>query len=88
MNTVDLINGGFEVVAGAVSSINVIKLMKDKKVSGVHWAPTLFFTTWGFWNMFLYSHLNLWFSFFGGLSMVVVNMAWLGLVWRYRNATA
>jgi len=83
---IDLTNAGFELVAGLVSSINVFKLMKDKKISGVHWAPTTFFTLWGFWNMILYSHLSLWFSFFGGLSMVIVNVTWLALVWRYRNA--
>lgn len=81
----DLINATFELVAGGVSTINVYKLWKDKKISGVHWAPTGFFTLWGFWNLIYYSHLEQPLSFFGGLAMVTVNLAWLGLVWRYRH---
>lgn len=82
----DAINGTFELVAGWVSTINISALLKSKKVQGVHWAPTAFFSAWGVWNLFYYPILGQWVSFVGGIGIVVSNLIWLGLAWRYRNA--
>lgn len=81
----DYINGIFEFVGALMLCKNVQVLLKDKKVQGVHWMPTMFFTTWGMWNLFYYPSLDQWASFFGGLAIVTVNAVWLTLVLRYRN---
>ena len=80
MNLPDLINGSFELFGAACLWTNVIRLWKDKKISGVHWAPTLFFFLWGFWNLFYYPHLHQWLSFVGSMGVVVVNGIWLSLL--------
>jgi hypothetical protein len=79
----DLINALFESVSGAMLWINVFQILKDKSVRGVHWLPTLFFTVWGYWNLFYYPHLNQWLSFAGGLIMVAGNTTWMFLIFRY-----
>lgn len=80
----DLINASFEGLAGVVSLTNVRALWRAKRIQGVHWGPTTFFTAWGLWNLFYYPHLGQWASFVGGLSIVLVNAMWLALVWRFR----
>ena len=83
----DLINGTFEFAGAAVLWLNVIALARDGSLKGVHWAPTVFFTTWGLWNLFYYPHLEQWFSFGGGLAIVFVNIVWLcmlGYFWAQK----
>lgn len=79
----DMVNAGFEGFAGLVSIINIRQILKDKYVSGVSWMPVLFFTSWGFWNLFFYTHLNQWFSAGAGLLITSVNIWWLYLYWLY-----
>lgn len=79
----DLVNGTFELLGGFALLRNVIQLHRDKEVKGVHWAPTAFFMSWGFWNLFFYPQLGQWFSFIGGLWIVVVNCIWLGQIAYY-----
>lgn len=82
----DLINGGFEFIGSAMIWMNVRQLWKDKMTRGVHWGATTFFTSWGFWNVYYYPYLHQYWSFAGGLSIVLANCAWLYLMWKYRNA--
>lgn len=79
----DLINGLFEMVGAVFLSINVYKIWQDKVLRGVHWTPTVFFSVWGFWNLFYYPSLDQWFSFFGGICIVTVNSIWLYLIFYY-----
>lgn len=65
--------------------MNVKQILKDKKLKGVHWGPTVFFTSWGFFNLYFYPANNLWFSFAGGTAIVATNITWLYLVWKFRN---
>ena len=74
----DIINGSSELFGAVLLLTNVVRLHRDKFVQGVHWTPTAFFTAWGLWNLFYYPHLGQWFSFVGGLAIVVVNAIWLG----------
>lgn len=85
MTLPDLINGLFEFGGGLFLMGNVKKLYQDKQLRGVMWQPTLFFTTWGYWNCFYYPHLNQWLSFTGGLVIVCVNSVWVYLALKYRN---
>ncbi len=81
----DLLNGAFEFCGAAALSMNVLKLLKDKMVRGVHWASTIFFTSWSMWNLIYYPTLDQWFSFAGGCCIVIANLAWLVLILRYRK---
>jgi hypothetical protein len=79
----DIINGSFELGGALVNWLNVKQIFKDKEVKGVHWAPFVFFTTWGFWNLFYYPHLEQVFSFVAGMMLVAVNTTYIIGLWRY-----
>jgi hypothetical protein len=81
----DLINGLFEFFGSGMLWRNVYQLHKDKEVKGVHWGPTAFFWSWGLWNMYFYPHLDQWWSFAGGVSIVAANGVWLAQMLRYRK---
>ncbi len=83
--TNDLINGLFELSGALLLSLNVRRLLKDKQLKGVSWLPTLFFTSWGIWNLHYYPSLDQWFSFLGGCAIVSVNTIWLFLLFYYRQ---
>jgi len=76
MNIPDLINGSFEFMGSIALWWNVRKLYHDKEYNGISIPSTAFFFFWGGWNLFFYPHLNQWFSFLGGLSMVCANLVW------------
>ena len=82
--TPDIINGIFEFLGGIFLMENVNCIIKDKALKGVSWKPTVFFTLWGIWNLYYYPHLDQWFSFAGGLFIVIINTMWLGLIFYYR----
>jgi len=79
----DLINGLFELCGGFFILFSVVKLYRDKIVKGVSWVHVAFFSSWGFWNLFYYPHLDQWLSFYGGLWIVTVNCIWLGQIAYY-----
>ena len=79
----DLINGLFECIGALVLTMNVRQLLKDKVLHGVHILPTIFYTCWGLWNLYYYPALDQWFSFFGGLAIVIVNAVWVVLAIKY-----
>lgn len=79
----DNINGLFELTGGAFILFSCAKLFKDKKVRGVSFIHVAYFTLWGYWNIYYYPHLNQWMSFIGGLSVVLVNTMWLGMLLYY-----
>lgn len=84
----DVINGLFEFLGAILILLNVKALIDDKEIKGVHWGPTVFFTSWGFWNLIYYPALDQWLSFAGGVALVLVNTWWLGLVIYYSNRKA
>lgn len=77
--TPDLINGSFELLGGVLIWMNVWRMYKDQELKGVHWGPTLFFTVWGFWNLYYYPHLDQWLSFLGGIVIVAANATWISM---------
>jgi len=85
MITPDMINGAFEAFAGAMIGLHCRRVWIDKKVRGASIVATLFFTAWGFWNLFYYPNLGQTFSFYGGLVVVAANAVWLALMWYYRD---
>jgi len=79
----DLINGIFEIFGGVFLMLNCFKLYKDKRVQGVSISVTVFFTAWGFWNLFYYPSLDQWASFFGGVLLVAANSVWVSMAIYY-----
>lgn len=82
---VDIINGLFEGIGSILCWVNTITLYKSKKVSGVYWPTTLFFSLWGIWNLVYYPSLNQTWSFYGGVFLVSGNISWVVLAIYYRR---
>ena len=83
--TPDIFNGLFELFGGLLYILNIKILLRDKVVQGISLLPTVFFTSWGLWNLFYYPHLEQWFSFFGGIVLVLTNAVWLVLALYYKR---
>lgn len=83
MSWADAINGTYELLGGVMILANVRALLRDKIIRGVSVWPTVFFTSWGFWNLYFYPSLGQWLSFTGGLGIVSANALWLGLTAYY-----
>ena len=77
MNYSDLINGIFEFIGAIFVCLSIYKLNKDKEVKGVHWLPIMFFTLWGGFNVWFYPHNDLYYSFIGGLFLMIINSIWV-----------
>ena len=85
MNAADFINGSFEALAGFFVLLNCRRVVRDKCVRGVSIYSTIFFTSWGVWNLYYYPSLAQWMSFAGGLFIVAANCAWIALMIKYRE---
>lgn len=81
--TVDLVNGLFELSGGLFSLTNIVRILIDKRVLGVNIYVMIFFSIWGLWNLYYYPCLSQWFSFIGGILIVISNMIWTGLALYY-----
>lgn len=84
----DFINGCFEAAGSVFILMHVRRVVIDKAVAGVSTVATVFFTLWGFWNLFYYPHLHQWWSFAGGLAIVAANATWVSLLIKYRQRRA
>ena len=83
--TPDAVNGLFETLGAVAIWGNVRRILRDKQIKGIDWRVTLFFSAWGYWNLFYYPHLGQWFSFAGGLALVAGNTVWVALALKYRD---
>ena len=79
----DLANGTFELVAGLAVWNHARVLYLHKKVRGVSVLSTLFFSSWGWWNLYYYPWLDQWASFTGGLFIMSGNLMWLLMMVHY-----
>lgn len=79
----DLTNGLFEFLGGFFVLLHVRRIVKDKSVKGISIPAMTFFVSWGIWNLFYYPSLDQWWSFLGGLFIVLMNCLWVGLMIYY-----
>jgi hypothetical protein len=79
----DLINGAFEMFGGLFVLNHCRALYKDKMVRGVSIVSTIFFLSWGLWNLYYYPHLEQWASFYGGLVIALANVLWISMMIYY-----
>lgn len=85
MITPDTINGAFEVSAGFFVLNHCRVLYEHKATKGVSVLSAIFFTIWGFWNLYYYPSLNQPLSFYGGLFVVATNVLYVGMMIYYRR---
>lgn len=81
----DFINGSFEFLAGFFILNHCWTVYRDKAVRGVSVISVIFFTAWGFWNLYYYPSLKQIWSFYGGISIVFTNILWISLILFYRR---
>lgn len=81
--TGDIINGLFEFIGGIVIWTNVARLVRDQGYAGVNWVTSVFFFTWGVWNLWYYPSLDQMWSFVGGLAICSANLVWVILALHY-----
>jgi hypothetical protein len=82
----DLINGLFEFAGSIALWANVVRLYHDKQTHGVTWYSMAFFFAWAVWNCWFYPWLDLWWSFAGGVCMLVALGIWIGQMVYYKSA--
>lgn len=82
----DPINGAFELVGAGLILLHCRQLVRDGQSKGVALAPFVFFTAWGYWNLYYYPAVGCWWSFAGGLCVVATNTLYVGMLLWYRRA--
>lgn len=85
MDLPDITNGLFECLGAVAIFGHVARVLKDKAVAGVSLWSTVFFASWGFWNLYYYPHLGQWASFAGGLAIVLGNICWIAGMVYYKK---
>lgn len=84
--TPDRINAVFEYVGVAAALFNSFALIWDNgNIAGVSITSQVFFTLWGFWNLYYYPHLGQRASAIAAFALVLANCTWLMLVLAYRT---
>lgn len=81
----DIVNGLFEAFGFLAIMTSVMKLQKDKSVRGVSPMMTVFFTSWGVWNIYYYPSLHQVVSGAAAALTCLANAYWLVLMFKYRN---
>jgi hypothetical protein len=83
----DQINGLFELIGSLFIFNHCWTLYKDKIVKGVSILSTVYFFSWGIWNLFFYPSLHQMWSFYGGLAIMAANTLWIAMMvyYKYRN---
>lgn len=81
----DLINACFEFAGAAFILNNVRTLYRDKLVRGVSLLTTIYFTSWGVWNVYYYPALGQSWSFIAGMCICTANILWIILMLYYKH---
>lgn len=82
--TPDVINAFFEFFGGLLLFLNVRRLYLDKRLNGVSLVPSLFYTAWGYWNVFYYRELGQPVSLVAGILPAASNTAWVAMALYYQ----
>lgn len=82
----DLVNGLFEFIGANFTFKSAMRVVRDRGYAGIYPGAVLFFTSWGFWNLYYYPHLGQVFSFLGGVALVITNVMWVtAMLWYGRK---
>lgn len=77
--SVDHVNACFELVGSVLLWLNVRRLWRDRTVLGVSVWPSVFFCTWGLWNLFYYWALHQPVSLAASVGMLAAHFTWLAM---------
>lgn len=83
----DVINSITEVICSILMWGNVVTVYKDKRVNGIHWLTAIVFFLEYCWNVAYYIGLHQSYSIWAGVNIVVSNLVWIILAWKYRKKT-
>lgn len=64
---------------------NIAAIQRDRQVRGVSVFTVLFFTVWGFWNVYYYPHLNQIYSGMIAGCLAVGNLVYFSLILKYKD---
>lgn len=78
MTWADNVNGVYEMGGALALAWNCWTTYKDKEIKGLSIISMVFFTSWGYWNLYYYPSLNQWMSTLGAAALVFFNTIWLG----------
>ena|SRR5579885_865406 len=81
----DQINGFYELIGGLLVLFNCRRIYKDRCLRGVSILPIIFFTSWGYWNLYFYQSVNCFLSFCGSVILACANTVWLALILYFRR---
>lgn len=82
----DIGNAAFEMVGAVLTWMNVAALRRDRMIAGIDWRVTIFWSTWGLWNLGFYGPaLGLWYSWAAGVVLVAGNITWVVMAIRLKR---
>ncbi len=81
----DIVNSVFELFAGFAILMHCRAATKAQNVAGVSVLATIFFASWGVWNLFYYPMLGQWFSFFAGIFVMYANVMWIRAQFKFNT---
>jgi hypothetical protein len=83
--TDDQVNSLFQLGA-MISVLNHCRLMwRSKEANGVSILSTLFFASWGLWNLWFYTSLKQPWSFYASVGAMFANSFWVFSIWYIRR---
>ena len=85
MMSPDILNGLFEFSGTLFVLLNVRTIYRAKKLVGFNPSVLVFFTSWGFWNLFYYPHLGQIFSAIASGALCAANLTYTILAIKYRE---
>ena len=81
--TPDIVNAFFEGAGSVFTWLSVWRVYTDKGYAGIYLPAIVFFFSWGLWNLYFYPSVDAMWSFYGGISICVANLAWVGSMLYY-----
>lgn len=81
----DFFNALFEVSAGFFVLNHCRVLFQHKSTRGVSIVSTIFFCFWGFWNIYYYPAIGQFWSFAGGVFVVIANTVYVVMMLHYNK---
>lgn len=84
----DFVNALFQVMAGVFVLNHCRVLLHDKQVKGVSTASTMFFVTWGLWNLAYFPSLDQQWSLYGAIFVTGANVIYVAMQVYYKRRTA
>jgi hypothetical protein len=73
----EIIYAAFTFIAGSMVWMHLDKIMRDKRVHGMHWGPVLFSWFWCAFAVYFYAVQDLWWCWWANLWMLFNYTLWL-----------